>query len=423
MEFNFEIGDYITIENNKSIFNGEIVNLDTENITLKLNTGYLIGFSIKSIKNYIINIKNKKEYKLIDKKLNVTSAYNEKNKHLKNISLLATGGTISCSYNILTNTITQTLSAREIIEEFPELKKYSNLKAIQVMNKLSENIQPDNWINLAEIIVNEIKTGADGIIVTCGTDTMVYIASAIAYMIETPIPIVFTGSQRSADRPSSDNYMNLICASIVAISDIAEVSIVMHGSLSDDYCFVHRAVKTKKMHTSRRNTFKSINTNPIAKVYFESGKIEKLSNYIFKHQKNLCSKINLEKRCSLIKFHPGLDPDILNYYINKQYKGIILECVGMGHVSDDWIPFIEKATRKEILIVITSQCPYGRVGCNIYESGMKILNAGAIEGEDLLSEVALVKLMWLFGNYSSIEDIKSLMCKNLIGDIEPQEYK
>lgn len=412
-----EIDKIITIKKNSSIYEGKVIYEDVNNITLKLNNGYYIGFDKKNIDIINIIIKEKKNSNTIKSKKYT------KNKNLKNISFIATGGTISCNSGDSSEAVSPNLLIDDILNEFPIINKYANIQTKQVMNKLSENIIPNDWIILAKEIKNEIESGVDGIVVTCGTDTMVYIASSIAFMIETPIPIVFTGSQRSPDRPSSDNYMNLVCSLFTAMSDISEVTIVMHATTSDDYCYVHRAVKTKKMHTTKRSTFKSINTSPIAKVYFETGEIITLSKYIKRNEKKLNSIINIEEKCCLIKYHPGLDPKIIDYYINNNYKGIVLECVGMGHVSENWIEYIKNATNKNILVVITSQCNYGRVGCNVYQSGLKLLEAGAIEGGDLLPEVALVKTMWLLGFNNDINYIKSMINKNIRGDIETQEYE
>lgn len=316
MSFILEIGDTLTLRKSSSIYTGKIVSCDEKTIILELNSGYIVGFEKQYIE--IINI-DKKSYEVNNKKEKKDKRVLENRSQLKTITILSTGGTISCSSGKNMEAVIPTLSASDLVDEIPEINKYANLKTKNVMNKLSENINPKDWLILAQAIKEEIEYGVDGIIVTCGTDTMVYIASAIAYMIKTPIPIVFTGSQRSADRPSSDNYMNLICAVHIATSDIAEVTIVMHGTLSDDYCLVHRAVKTKKMHTSRRNTFQSINTKPIAKVYFENGNIEILSNYIKRNENKLQCYINLCCKCGLIKFYPGLNPNILDYYIENNY--------------------------------------------------------------------------------------------------------
>ena len=120
---------------------------------------------------------------------------------------------------------------------------------------------------------DEIRGGAQGILVTHGTDTMAYSAAALSFMIETPVPIVFVGSQRSADRPSSDNAMNAVCAAAAATSDLGEVVVVMHATTSDDVCSIHRGTRVRKMHTSRRDAFRSLGISPIGQIEFPSRKV------------------------------------------------------------------------------------------------------------------------------------------------------
>ena len=175
----------------------------------------------------------------------------------------------------------------------------------------------ESWQNLACAIVEEIEAGAEGVIVTHGTDTMMYTAAALSFMIETPVPIVLVGSQRSADRPSSDNAMNAICAALVAISEIAEVSVVMHGTTADDFCEIHRGTKVRKMHTSRRDAFKSLNSLPIGVVDYNTGEIETFMNYTRRGEKTLKFKPGMESKCALVKFTPGADPAVLDYYIER----------------------------------------------------------------------------------------------------------
>jgi glutamyl-tRNA(Gln) amidotransferase subunit D len=125
----------------------------------------------------------------------------------------------------------------------------------------------------------------------------------------------------------------------------------------------------------------------------------------------------LEPKCALVKYTPGSSPEILNYYIDKGYRGIVLEGTGLGHVASDWIDGIKRATQENIPVVITSQCLRGRICDRVYDTGRDMLAAGAIEGEDMLPEVALVKLMWTVANAKSPENIRSLMKTPLAGEM------
>jgi len=163
-------------------------------------------------------------------------------------------------------------------------------------------------------------------------------------------------------------------------------------------------------------TEKSINFPPLGRVDYPSGNIKWFVEDRFKrNEREPELKDKLEEKVALIKFFPGLTPDILEYYYEKGYKGFVLEGTGLGHVSTDWIETIKRIA-DDALIVMTSQCLWGRVCCRVYDTGRYLLKAGVIEGEDMLPEVALVKIMWLLGNYD-LEEAKKLVKKNLVGEI------
>jgi glutamyl-tRNA(Gln) amidotransferase subunit D len=252
---------------------------------------------------------------------------------------------------------------------------------------------------------------------------MMYTAAALSFMIETPVPIVLVGSQRSADRPSSDNAMNAICATLVAISDIAEVSVVMHGTTSDNFCEIHRGTKVRKMHTSRRDAFKSVNSLPIGVVDYNTGEIKPFIDYARRGEVSLKFKPGMETKCALVKFTPGSDPEILDCYINGGYRGLVLEGTGLGHVSTKWIPMIRKAADAKMPVIVTSQCLSGRICNRVYDTGRDMLKAGAIEGEDTLPETALVKMMWVLGQTDEFDKAVEMLRENLSGEMTGSTLK
>jgi glutamyl-tRNA(Gln) amidotransferase subunit D len=291
----------------------------------------------------------------------------------------------------------------------------ANYNARVIYQILSENMRADYWMELARAVAEEVRAGAEGVIITHGTDTMMYTAAALSFMLRTPVPVVLVGSQRSSDRPSSDASMNAICAVTTAISDIAEVSVVMHGSTSDDYCSIHRGTRVRKMHTSRRDAFHSINQSPIGRVNYLSRSIETFIPYRHRGEAKLEVMDRLESRCASVKYTPGVSPDVLDYYIDKGYKGIVIEGTGLGHVASNWISSIKRATDAGIPVVVTSQCLRGRICDRVYDTGRDMLGAGAIEGEDMLPEVALVKLMWVLANKP--DEVELTMKASLAGEI------
>ena len=125
----------------------------------------------------------------------------------------------------------------------------------------------------------------------------------------------------------------------------------------------------------------------------------------------------MELKCALVKFYPGMPADIIDYYLGKGYKGIVLEGTGLGHVNRQWLPTIKKAIDAGMTIVMTSQCINGRVCDRVYSTGIDLIKAGVIEGQDMLAETALVKLMWVLGQTQDKAEIRRLLQTDIAGEI------
>jgi glutamyl-tRNA(Gln) amidotransferase subunit D len=207
--------------------------------------------------------------------------------------------------------------------------------------------------------------------------------------------------------------MNLICAAKVAVSDAAGVFVVMHGSISDDYCLIHKGTRVRKMHSSRRDAFRSINEPPIGKVTDRVEFTEKVS-------KRGVGDVNLndrfETRVAIVKVHPGMSRNLMDYYV-ENYKGIVIEGTGLGHLPEDLFPSIEKASKRQIPIVMTTQTIYGRVDMKVYSTGRHLLELGVIPGGDMLPETAWIKLMHALGQTGDEGEIRKIMESNLAGEL------
>jgi len=404
-----DLGDRISIERDGTSYEGVLMPSRREGyVVIKLDNGYNIGLHAERSRITLLNKRPESQKTKAERPM-------PRRDDLPEVSILSTGGTIASKVDYRTGAVTSQFSAGEIISAIPELEEIANYKARVVYQILSENMRAEYWIKLANCVAEEIEAGAKGVIITHGTDTMMYTAAALSFMLKTPVPVVLVGSQRSSDRPSSDASMNAVCAATVAISDIAEVCVVMHGSTSDDYCSIHRGTRVRKMHTSRRDAFQSINQPPLGKVDYLSREIKTFQPYRHRGEVALEVAARLEDKCALVKYTPGSSPEILNYYIDTGYRGIVLEGTGLGHVSSIWIDGIKRATDEGIPVVITSQCLRGRICDRVYDTGRDMLNAGAIEGADMLPEVALAKMMWLLANRPG--EVRSLMGQPLAGEI------
>jgi glutamyl-tRNA(Gln) amidotransferase subunit D len=400
-------GDRVKVVKGKKEFCGALMPSVTDFVVIKLDSGYNVGFAPEGITMTLVE----KAAPLAEKRLP-----RPVRPELPRLSIISTGGTIASKIDYRTGAVTSQFDADDIIDAIPSLAEIANIEGTLLYNILSENMRPESWSELAQCIYNEVRAGADGVLVTHGTDTLGYSAAALSFMLQVPVPVVLVGSQRSADRPSSDNVVNAVCAAVVATSDLAGVFAVMHEDASDDTCLVHQGTRAKKMHTSRRDAFRSVNASPIARVSYQERWVQFLSDHTGRGGCELSVRSHIEPKCALVKFFPGASPTIVDFYVAQGYKGLVIEGTGLGHVASDWVPHVKKAA-DVMPVVMTSQCVYGRVCDRVYDTGRDLLSAGAIEGDDMLSETALVKLMWVLGQTSDRFEIARLLKTDVAGEI------
>jgi len=371
-------------------------------VVIKLESGYNVGIK----KDKIDSIKPiKKKHKAEEFK----PAKHKKDPRKPGISILATGGTIASRVDYLTGGVHSAFSAEELISAVPELEEIANLSGRQVFNKFSENVQPKDWVRIAEETAKEIKRKAAGVVITHGTDTMHYTSAALAFMLKTPIPVVITGAQRSSDRGSSDAAFNLInSARVAANGKVGEVCVVMHAEPSDTYCLIHPATKVRKLHSSRRDAFRSVNSKPLGKAS-EDG-VEFFQKMNKGNKLELDTK--LEEKVSLLKYHPGTNSKIIDNLVKENYKGIVLEGTGLGHTSEALFDSIGNAINSGAAVAMTSQTIFGAVNMNVYSTGRNLLDMGVIPCADMLSETAYVKLMFVLGHTKKQEKAREMMLTN-----------
>jgi glutamyl-tRNA(Gln) amidotransferase subunit D len=406
-------GDLVRIDRTGTTYEGVLLPSTTAtHLVVKLDGGYNVGVNRTEAEVEILE----SGVREIDggKNAGGTSevAFDE---GLPSISLISTGGTIASTVDYRTGAVTAQFDAEDILRAVPDLAGRANYRGRVVANILSENMDPDIWTELAEAVQDEIDQGADGIVVMHGTDTMQYTASALSFMMDTPVPIVFTGSQRSADRPSSDNVMNAVCAVEAAKADAAEVMVCMHANESDTRCALHRGTRVRKNHTSRRDAFETVGATPLGEVAYETGEVRFHQEHTERGKPTLAVSPTLEQEVELLKFMPGMDPSILDHYTEK--AGLVIEGSGLGHVNTEIIPRVAALIENGTTVVMTSQCLEGRVCDRVYDTGRDLLEAGVIEGEDTLPETMVVKLMWTLANvpdHSVAETIRT----SLAGEIQ-----
>ena len=410
---NVTIGDTIRVTKEDISYEGILLDRSEDAkdayIVIKLDSGYNVGVNIESASIELIEKGDKP-------KIGFEGETIEKDPNKRDISIISTGGTVSSIIDYKTGAVHPKFTAEDLLRANPELLDLANYDVKALYNILSENMKPEYWVKAAESIADDISAGADGIVIAHGTDTMHYTSAALSFMIKTPVPIVVTGAQRSSDRPSTDAFLNIYNSCGAALSDIAEVTVCMHDSLNDGICALHKGTKVRKMHTSRRDTFRSIDTEPIALI--QDAKIKSVNlPYVKRGENELELNTDIESKVALIKSFPGITNDIIDYHIDKGYRGLLIDGTGLGHVPDYMVESLQRANDEGIAVVMTSQCLYGTINMNVYSTGRLLQDAGVISGMDMTAETAYVKLAWALGQSDSLDEVKEIIQTNIAGEL------
>ncbi|MFP4116424.1 MAG: Glu-tRNA(Gln) amidotransferase subunit GatD [Candidatus Aenigmatarchaeota archaeon] len=414
-----EVGDVVRITKNNKEKEGVLLpNTGSQNtFVLKLGSGYNTG--IKDGEKVKVEKVEKKDK---NKSSDVSSMEPKPKKKDIEVSVLIAGGTIASRVDYRTGAVKPSASEEELLSFNPELAEVADIEAREVMQTLSENIKPKDWKKIAKEVKEEIDKAKDGVVVAHGTDTMGYTAAALSFMLkDLSVPVVLVGSQRSSDRGSSDAYQNLACAVKAATTDMAEVMVCMHGESSDSFCYLHPGTKVRKMHTSRRDAFRTVNSKPYGKVDWETLEVEKIRDDCKRKDKGRKTELkdNFEEDVSLVKICPGMDAESFKAQLQGT-EGVVVEGTGLGHLpleDKDIKEVLENYLEDGNVVFMSSQCLYGRVNMNVYETGVDLQDMGVIgDFNDILPETAYVKLGWLLGNYDK-NKVKNLMLQDLRGEL------
>jgi glutamyl-tRNA(Gln) amidotransferase subunit D len=414
-----EVGDIIRVTSKGKAYEGILIPSSEyehgENIIVKLKSGYNVGIRLTP------TVKIEKIGKGA-KPVFAAPPLPSQKENLPKIVIMSTGGTIASRVDYRTGAVRSALSASDLYGVVPELADIAHVDTEILFSLFSENITQKHWTTIARKTAEHIEHGAKGVIIAHGTDTMAYTSAALSFALQDlPVPVILVGAQRSSDRPSSDAATNLIGAvKAAAYGPFAEVVIAMHETMADTSIAFNRGTKVRKCHTSRRDTFKPVNASPIARAT-EQGITMLTTDYKKRDPtRQLVLKPEFSNKVALVKFYPGLDPSVIDWYAERDVKGILLEGSGLGHVSKACFGAIQNAVSQGVTVALASQCIWGRVNMNVYDTGRDLLALGVIPMDDMFPETALVKLMWVLGQTQEPDEAKKLLKTNIAGEFSPR---
>ena len=325
----------------------------------------------------------------------------------KQILLLTTGGTIACAPG---EGGLEPQSSSIMAHSLDRLHHYYDITVRDLMCLDSSNIRPAEWQDIARTVF-EARREFDGIVISHGTDTMAYTASAVTFMLPgLDRPVVFTGSQLPLTDELSDGPDNLRTAFAMAASGKAGVFVAFDRKVM----LGCRAVKVRASHFS---AFESVNARYVATVSSRGLVVDESVLPLNQQVPRLAQE--LSQSVFLLKLTPGLSPQIFHALKDLGYKGIVIEAFGLGGMTvlNRGLQGIRSAVDSGISVVVTTQCLYDSADLQVYQVGQQLLELGVIQGKDMTSEAAMTKLMWALGQGMDREDIASLFQKHLAGEI------
>ena len=325
----------------------------------------------------------------------------------KKILLLTTGGTIA---SMPGGEGLEPHRSGVMERELNQLRTYYDITVRDVMCLDSSNMRPEEWQQIARDVF-ESRAGFDGIVVSHGTDTMAYTASAVTYMLPNiDVPVVFTGSQLPLADMLSDGPDNLRTAFAMAASGHPGVYLAFDRK-------VMLGCRAVKVRASGFSAFESVNAHYAALVSNRGLVVDEKILPRRTGPARLCTDIS--RNVFLLKLTPGLNPAIFDMLAAMGYKGIVIEAFGLGgmNVLNKGLRGIQRCVEDGISVVVTTQCLYDSSNLGVYQVGNKLLDMGVIQGRDMTSEAAMTKLMWAIGQGLSPEEIAELFNRNLAGEV------
>ena len=325
----------------------------------------------------------------------------------KKILLLTTGGTIA---SVPGGEGLEPHRSGVMERELEQLRTYYDITVRDVMCLDSSNIRPQEWKFIAREIF-ENRVGFDGVVVSHGTDTMAYTASAVTFMLpDIDVPVVFTGSQLPLADFLSDGPDNLRTAFAMAASGHSGVFLAFDRK-------VMLGCRAVKVRASGFSAFESVNARYAAQVSNLGLVVDREILPQPRGEARLCTDIS--KDVFLLKLTPGLNPAVFDMLAAMGYKGIVIEAFGLGGMTvlNKGLRGIRRCVEDGVSVVVTTQCLYDSSDLRVYQVGNKLLDLGVIQGRDMTSEAAMTKLMWAIGQGYDQSRIAQLFAENLAGEI------
>jgi len=330
-------------------------------------------------------------------------------KKRKKVLVLFCGGTIAMKADKHGTLQTQTKkqAVQGLLDLEPNISRLADLSVRYIDNIDSSNIQPKHWDTIATAIY-ESYDDYDGFVVTHGTNTLAYTASALSFALPNlGKPVVLTGAQIPGYKIETDARRNFVNAVRVALLDVA-------GSIAVFDEEIMLGVRASKVSESKLDAYETLNADDLGEI---RANIRLHPKRVRRHAKRVGLAAGFEHRIAVLTLYPGIDSEMVEHVITHNVKGLILRGYGPGDVPYSLLPALQKAQEANIPVVMTTQCIEGTTAMHMNDVGKQALNTGVIQAYDMSLEAAVTKLMWLIPRFTTVAAIKKQMHKNSYGEI------
>jgi len=328
------------------------------------------------------------------------------NSSLKNVVVIATGGTIAGSgaKGKTTNYKAGIYDVKALTHSVEGLDKLANITGVQVCNVNSDDIKYDKWISIANMINKLAKDDSiAGFVITHGTDTLDETAYFLNMVVKTDKPVVITGAMRPATAISADGPMNIYQSVALAVSPNA----VGKGVMVDFSDGIYGGRDVQKVNTSKTNAF---GENDLGSLGFMRDDTPYFYNQSTKpHTTN--TEFSVDGLTTLPKvgiayFSVEADPGVLDY-MAEHYDGIVVAGAGSGCMSESWTKKLGGLESKNFPIVRTSRIADGEIAGDDQYDHYKNM----IVGSNLAPQKARILLQLALTKTKNIDDIKTIFKK------------
>lgn len=395
-------------------------------VTVKLQNGYNVSYPLEMVDSF-----DEVDDNIASKPLSAVNI--EQDTDLPKVTIIHTGGTIASKVDYETGAVIARFEPEELLASVPEILEIANIDSVKIGNMWSDDIRPQHWNAMIEACEQAFDSGSVGVVITHGTDTLHISAAALSFAFagnggRPAGRIVFTGSQRSSDRASSDASENLLSAVYWAangppVTGEGDAAVtVMHSSSEDGLCAVSPGVGVRKMHSTRRDAFQMVNGERLGEIRINKSGLSHTTT-IGEQMRGVLPSTKYDTNIRVAQFiaGPHLHADLLEAAESSGYSAILIQGTGLGHLpienavgdapeNEDIAKFF---SRTKIPIIVANQCINGPVDMNVYSKGRQQQEMGILgHGSTSSPEALLVKIHWALSQGKDLE----ILSKNLCGE-------